>query len=275
MRRFSSVCSIIAASIALLFVGCAKVDRAAPAGAGPAKPAVVSATQGKPVAPAGRSLVTTWTVGMTVNEPSRVASSLRAKTEELGGYVASSNASTDEGTQRGAQLELRVPSDKLAELRASLEGLGDLTTDSETTEDVTEARADVEARLTAARTEEARVLELMHAKTGSIGEVLETEKELARIRENIERLDAERRTLVGRVDFAMVHVSIARFSPSAWSTPGQSIMTAWHDGLHAAKAAAVILAMTMAAVAPFVLPAAAFALLVYFAARRFRQRALV
>jgi hypothetical protein len=88
-------------------------------------------------------------------------------------------------------------------------------------------------------------------------------------------LDAERRTLVGRVDFAMVHVSIARFSPSAWSTPGQSIMTAWHDGLHAAKAAAVILAMTMAAVAPFVLPVAAFALLVYFAARRFRQRALV
>jgi Domain of unknown function (DUF4349) len=259
------------ALVAMLLGGCSKAESKR-RDSGPAKPAAAGSSPAAPAA-AGRSLVTEWTVGMTVDDTDSVASSLRAKTEELGGYVASSRVSEGDGKQHGATLELRVPSDKLGELRSSVRGFGELTTDAETTEDVTEARADLEARLAAARAEETRILELMQNKTGSIADVLETEKELARIRENIERLDAERRALVTRVDFAKVHVTLNPNVPAAWSTPGESVAKAWHGGLHTAKAAAVIGAMVIVAIAPFVLPLAAFAAVVYFAARRLRRSA--
>jgi len=101
-------------------------------------------------------------------------------------------------------------------------------------------------------------------------DVLETEKELARIRDNIERLDAEERGLVARVDYAEVHVSLLPDVPAAWSTPSDSVKRAWKGGVSAASATAVVAAMAAAATAPFVLPVAFLLLLVRYGLRRSR-----
>jgi hypothetical protein len=106
----------------------------------------------------------------------------------------------------------------------------------------------------------------MSQKAGSIGDLLAAEKELARVRETVERYEAQKRTLDGRVDLATIHVSLATRPVPAWQTPKTSIARAASEGLRGAVALAVYGAMALVASAPILLPplaviAAALALL--------------
>jgi hypothetical protein len=137
---------------------------------------------------------------------------------------------------------------------------------------VTEQHADTDARLRNAQTHEKRLLEIMSNRAGTVTELVETEKELARVREEVEKLDAEKRTLDAKIAMATVHVSIMRDAPSAFETPGKSIARAFVAGLHGARALAVGIAVVIAAAGPTVLPILAFALACVWLARRLRQR---
>ena len=248
------------ATIALalsLAAGCSRAEKAAPASAAP--PALVaggsSAGEMKVGAPAaGRALVVTMDLGITVKDVDGARSAIRGELEKAGGYLADASSSGS-GAERSAHLELRVPADKVNGLRAALGGLGEITTDVEKVQDVTEERADLDARLHNARIEEKRVLEIMTLKTGTIGEVIEAEKELARVRESIERMEAQKRSLEGRIDLATVRVTLTgQPGPSAWETPGKSIVSAARGGGRAAAATAVYGAMAFVAVAPILTP---------------------
>jgi hypothetical protein len=129
-----------------------------------------------PLAPAaGRALVVTMDLGAAVDDVDAAASRVRGEVERLGGYVSNGSA-YGSGTDRSATLQLRVPSDKVRELRKTLGGVGEITSDVEKVEDVTEERADLDARLRNARVQEKRILEIMSDKTGTIAAVLEAER---------------------------------------------------------------------------------------------------
>jgi len=220
-----------------------------------------------------RSVVVTVDMSLRVSDVASAAAKARAETERAGGYVEHGTMN-GEGDDRSATYDLRVPKRELAAVRATIEGLGHVESENETSEDVTEQHADLGARLRNARAQEARLLELMAQKTGSIGDLLETEKELARVRENVEKLDAEKRTLDGRIELATLHLSIAHTSTASWDAPGKSIAHAWTVGVHGAKAFFVTAAMVVAATSPTVLPVLAFIALVVIVTRKLRARRL-
>jgi hypothetical protein len=116
------------------------------------------------------------------------------------------------------------------------------------------------------------LLEVMAKRAGSVSELVETEKELARVREEVEKLDAEKRTLDAKIAMATVHVSITRDAPSVFETPGRSIAHAFFAGLHGARALGVGAAIVIAAGAPTVLPILALVLALVWLARRARPR---
>lgn len=213
---------------------------------------------GSPLA-VGRSLVVTMEVGVTVADVDASRASIRGEVERAGGYVADASASGGAGDGlRVVHMELRVPASKVQGVRAALGHAGEITTDVEKVQDVTEERADLEARLHNARTSEKRILEIMATKTGAISEVIDAEKEISRIRESIERMEGQRRSLEGRIDLATVRVTLStQPGPSAWQTPGKSIAGAAHGGMRAAAAAAVYGIMVFVAVAPILLPISA------------------
>ena len=259
MNAFRALLVIV---VLALLAGCSREAPSHAAGAAPPGDAL-----------GNRSVVVTVDVDLRVSDVAVAASKVRAEAERAGGYVEHGSLSGDDD-ERTARYDLRIPKRELAAVRASLAGLGRVESENENVDDVTEKHADLDARLRNARAQEARLLELMANKTGSVSDLLETEKELARVRENVEKLDAEKRTLDGQIELATLHVSIARTSSASWDTPGKSIAHAWSTGVHGAKAFAVTAAMVIAATSPTVLPILALLTLAVLLARRLRTRRL-
>jgi hypothetical protein len=258
-------------------MGCAKSDReSSPAGAhaanaSPAASALV-ATNDLPKA-ANRALIVTIDMSLHVKDVDDASNRIRTAVESAGGYV--SNSSSHGGDDAFATMELRVPSDRVSSVRTTLGSVGEITSQSEKVDDVTEQRADLGARLHNARTQEARLLEIMQQKTGSISDLTQAESELARVREIVERLEAEQRTLDGQIALSTIHVTLSAQGPSAWQTPGPSIGHAWTAGVRGAQAIFVYGAIAFVSVAPTLLPIAIFVGLVIVVARRRRNRTLV
>ena len=63
---------------------------------------------------------------------------------------------------------------------------------------------DLDARLASARATEKRLTELLANRTGRLSDVLDVERELARVRLDIERLDAEKTNIGRRVTYATI-----------------------------------------------------------------------
>jgi|GEM_PF-6305265 len=133
-------------------------------------------------------------------------SRIREKTEELGGFVAGSRLEKEE-SGKTASLTVKVPAESFDTFVAFLETLdiGSLSTE---TEDVSEKYVDLSARLENARQEEARLLEIMETRAGSLHSVLEVEREISRVREKIERIQGRLRYYEGKTDMSTMEITI-------------------------------------------------------------------
>ncbi|HEX4515717.1 MAG TPA: DUF4349 domain-containing protein, partial [Polyangiaceae bacterium] len=194
----------------------------------------------------GREVVMTVDVDLRAKDVEAAAAKVRTETERVGGYVEHGTLSGDSDDRR-ATYDLRIPKTELGPVRKTIAALGHVESENETADDVTEQHADTDARLRNAETHEQRLLEVMAKRAGSVSELVETEKELARVREEVEKLDAEKRTLDAKIAMATVHVSITRDAPSVFETPGRSIAHAFFAGLHGARALGVGAAIVIAA----------------------------
>ncbi|MBX3205356.1 MAG: DUF4349 domain-containing protein [Labilithrix sp.] len=267
--RFVTLVAVLV--LAFSTAGCAKREpsESAPLAAAPAVAPGAGEIGASSLAAADRSLVVTMDVSVTVERVDDATARLRAAVERAGGFVADSHASGT-GDEKTAHLELRVPASEARSIRAALGELGEVTSATEKIEDVTEQRADIEARLVSARTQEKRLLEIMSGRAASIQELVEAERELARVRENVERLEAQQRVMKSKVALATVRVSLATKTVAAWQTPGPSLSRAGSAGVRTAAALAVYTAMAFAAGGPTLLPILAVIATVVIVVRRRR-----
>lgn len=257
--------------LGFLVFGCSKRS-AEPASAVTAPMVVASAapatTDVTAIPKASRALIVTVDMSLKVKDMSAAVATIRRETEDAGGYVSSSSTREDGGT-----IDLRVPADKVSLLRTKLSDAGEITLSSEKVDDVTEQRADLDARLKNARTEESRFLEIMSQKTGTIYDVINAEKELARVRETIEVLEAQKRTLEGQIALATIHVTLTTPAVTASQTPWASIASAFGAGVKAAETIAIYLAMAIAATSPTLVPIFAVGIALFLVIRRRRRAA--
>ena len=80
--------------------------------------------------------------------------------------------------------------------------------ESQDGEDVTQQSADLDTRLENARVSEKRLRDILAQRTGKLSDVLDVEREIARVRGEIEGMEAERRSLDRRVTYATVSVTL-------------------------------------------------------------------
>jgi hypothetical protein len=187
-----------------------------------------------PVA-AARALRITVETSLVVEDMDAAIAGVRSAAVGRGGRIAEGRASGN-GTARSASFDLRVPPAELAAFRSDLARLGEVTSDAERAEDVTEQRADIDARVRNARAQEKRLLALLSDRTGSLAEVVAIEKELATIRETIERIEAQQRVLEGEIALATIKVQLtSRYAPASLGA-GSRIAHAAREGIAAAGA---------------------------------------
>ena len=124
------------------------------------------------------------------------------------GRVTSLNASGDPSSRRSLRATIGVPAARMDALLAGLRGLGKVQEESLGSDDVTESFRDLGLRTANARREEQRLVELLSRRTGDLADVLAVERELARVRLEIERMEAETRATRQRVDLATVTLTV-------------------------------------------------------------------
>jgi hypothetical protein len=136
----------------------------------------------------------------------------RALVEEMlkrrRGYVGSLNVTANPGSGRTLTASLRVPSNQLDATLAELKTLGRLDSESQNGEDITSQYVDLNARLDNARHTEQRLTDVLQNRTGKLSDVLSVENEIARVRGEIESMEAERKSMSNQVDFATVDLSL-------------------------------------------------------------------
>lgn len=126
---------------------------------------------------------------------------------EAGGYLARLDISGRSGNYRHSTWTVRVPLAKFDQFVAEVEGLGTLWRHSREAQDVTDAYADLDARLRNKQTSEVRLLSHLQ-KTGELKDTLEVERELSRVRGEIEQLQGQLNLLKNKTDLATVTVTL-------------------------------------------------------------------
>lgn len=272
MTHSLSLRAAAAAFASLLLVASCSRSEPSSTAAMPASPSAGRAEQASMSGPRQRIVHVGTTLG--VDSVERGAVALRGLTSRYGGYVESGTESaTGDGS---ASFVLRIPASRLGAFRTDLRRLGEVVRDEERVEDVTAQHADLGARLRNARAQEARLQELLATRTGSLADVVAVTNEIGRVRETIERYEAEQRVLDARIAMADVSVSLSPRQVAFWQEPGRSVVEAASFGFHGACAVVVGVTMALVAVGPTALVGLFALIVLIFAARAiFRRRTVV
>lgn len=141
----------------------------------------------------------------------------------MGGYVANSSFQTGEQAARSAMLEIKLPAARYQEAFDRLSGVGTVTNASTSTQDVGEEYVDISARTANAKRLEERLVSLLATRAGKLEEVLGVERELARVRQEIERYEGRLRYLERQVAMSTLAVTVFEAGPLVGS-PGEHVI---------------------------------------------------
>jgi hypothetical protein len=140
----------------------------------------------------------------------------------------------DSSIRQTATMEIRVPQEKLDATLDALAKLGTVQNRGLTAEDVTSQLVDSEARLKNLRKSEEMVLKIME-RSGSVGDVLKASQELSKIRESIERIEAQLKNLRGQVAYSTINLTLEA-AVSAQQNPepslGLRVQETWGKATH-------------------------------------------
>jgi len=145
------------------------------------------------------------------------------------GYSANLTVNTPQDAARSLQASLRIPAPQLVAALAELKSLGRVELENQTGAEVTQQHADLVARLKNSRETEQRLQAILTQRTGKISDVLSVEQEIARVRGEIEQMEAEQKNLEHRVDFATIDLKLSEEYKAKLDSPAPAISTLIHN----------------------------------------------
>lgn len=153
---------------------------------------------------AERRVISTGSLSLRVQDLQTAVRGVQDIAEGLNGFLQDSFVSaSDEAPQ--ANLTIRVPQEQFTTALERLRRLGTAVTEQVGVQDVTAEVVDLEARLRSAQREEESLFSLLDRVT-SVADVLAIERELARVRTEVERLEGQLQFLENRVALATISV---------------------------------------------------------------------
>ena len=158
---------------------------------------------------ANRKLIRNANVELEIVSFDDSVQKITAFANENHGYVAATSSQKQANGKLRGEVIVKVLPQNLDLFLQKIRGLGELKNQTLGTEDVTKAYFDTDARLKNARVMEQRLIEMLKTKTGKVSDLLQVEKELGRVREDIEKMQGELKYWDSQVQFATVTISLA------------------------------------------------------------------
>lgn len=245
---------------------------AAGAAASPADPKKPGGTAIKHVDT--RKVIRTGRIDLTVAAVDVSRGKLEALVEGAGGYIDSTQVE-QHGTSSSAVIVIRVPADAFGNLLPALHQIGEVTAETTNAADITDQFVDTEAQLASAQQLEKRLLELATAKNGTLEQILTVERELARVRGEIESFQGHLKQWNDQVSLSTLTISmtqraapIAIVPPPPSPTLGSKTSESFHSSIAALRDLAAWLLVNGVALIPWLL----FLVPGVLAARRLMRR---
>src|SRR6266853_435280 len=162
-----------------------------------------------PSALANRKLIRNATVELEIVSFDDALQKITAIANDERGYVATTSSQKQANGKLRGEVVVKVLPENLDRFLQKIRKLGELKNQTLGTEDVTKAYFDTDARLKNARVMEQRLIDMLKTKTGKVSDLLQVEKELGRVREDIEKMQGELKYWDSQVQFATVTISLA------------------------------------------------------------------
>ncbi len=156
-----------------------------------------------------RKLIRNATVELEIVSFDNAVQKITAFANEEHGYVATTDSEKQANGKLRGQVVVKVLPENLDRFLQKIRSLGELKNQTLGTEDVTRAYFDTDARLKNAHVMEQRLIDMLKAKTGKVSDLLQVEKELGRVREEIEKMQGELKYWDSQVQFATVTILVA------------------------------------------------------------------
>lgn len=221
-RRLVVLCAAIVLVIALVAIGCAGApdmspgegywpgdgnDREAPTPA--PTPAPSMPDDGDEVAPPGppseRMVVRSGHLEVVVDDVEATTQAVGRIAGTMGGYVVSSSVYQEGGRTFGSVV-MRVESDRFESALSAIRSLAvEVSRETTSSTDVTEEYIDLAARKRNLERTEEQLLDLME-RAGTVEELLDVQREVSRVRGEIEQLEARMRYLEETSAMSLIEV---------------------------------------------------------------------
>lgn len=181
-----------------------------------------------------RKIIYTATISLVVEDFSGLEKQIRDTVKQHAGYLSRSDLGRMQGQQRSGNWTARIPVDQYENFIQAVSALGVPASLNQNAADITEEFVDITARIDNKRKLEARILQLLERPEDKIQHVIEVETELARVREEIERMEGRLRYISDQTAMTTVTISAREernYQPPQAATLGNRISLAWSNSL--------------------------------------------
>lgn len=231
-----------------------------------------------PAADATRRIIFNADLDLVVDDfagvPGRVADLARRH----GGFVAESSIHGSAGEPRDGRWTLRIPAASFDPLMQDAESLGQVRSTTSSSEEVTAQFVDLQSRLRNKLAEEQRLARHLETSTGDLEDILLVERELSRVRGEVEVFQGRLNVLTDLTSMSTVTVRIEEikdYTPAPTQEPGfaQQAGRAWAGSVSALGDAARGVALAAVSVAPWLVVVLPVAGVLMWVLRRARTKA--
>jgi hypothetical protein len=233
---------------------------------------------GKPVAekPVERKIISSGDVRLIVEDLSQTEQKIQEIVKEMHGYLGQSEINGSSGSPRSGHWRIRVPVDQFQPCLDALVKLGVPEKNSTEAKDVSEEYYDLEAHVKNKQIEEKRLQTYLEEKKGAtkLEEILAVEKELTRVRGEIEQQQGRLRVLSSLAAMATITLSvqeIKNYVPPQAPGFGTQIGSTFAGSLDVLQRFGQGLVLVAVAFAPWLPVLAVVALPVWLTVRRWRR----
>ncbi|HTX44012.1 MAG TPA: DUF4349 domain-containing protein [Methanocella sp.] len=211
-----------------------------------------------------RKVIMTASVQIEASNHDEVVNSIRSLAAGVGGYVQSSSTYILDNQKKQTTITIKIPAAQYESCLAQVKALGKVKSESSSGQDVTRQYVDLSARLKNLQAEEKQLSDIM-GMSKNVTEVLSVEKELFRVRGDIETTQAELNYLGSQVDFSTITVTVAEPQPVVGYDWG--LDTAFTQAAHAFISMVGALIIVTGYIIPLILYFAIAAAVVYLVLR--------
>jgi hypothetical protein len=171
-----------------------------------------------------RYLIKNATLKVETSDPRKALEKVTTAIRASHGYVSDMHESVDSLGARSVTMTVRIPATDFDQSMLDLQSLGKVLERQVTAEDVTEEYVDSQARLRNLKKTEERLIEHL-TKTGKLSDTLLVEKELTRVRQEIEQIEGRLRFLSHRIAFSTITLTLSEAARSLAMTPPEHYST--------------------------------------------------